>query len=139
LDVPIHRYGYERSGVSGSLSLDCFRFHESVAFEDGAARLSNLSNDSLCVVYGPYMFLPVGRWRVELLVSSASEEAWIDCDVVARDAVRASCTDVISPESGPVALDFVVSSPHAPLEFRVRLARRTLAPVIFRGGMLARR
>jgi hypothetical protein len=117
LGVFLQKYRYSWS--SPKIGSACFfPTGHGVRAEDGIV-IKPLGSGKECCVYGPYIRLPVGVWRVRYQFSGRRSQVF-DVDVAAGSSLLGQGTQVAGGRA--LSIDFRVSDCSLPVEFRIYAA-----------------
>lgn len=109
------RFGYA-AATEGNLRAACFYYNIETVQHDGNAIIDIQRDQKGCLVYGPYLNLPSGRWALEFRANSNNSTSYL-FDVAAN-------AERIGHLQGPVCpgrnkLEFLNTDPANLLEFRI--------------------
>ena len=125
------RHGYS-TGVP-RIPVECFSLQANARRVESLVLLS-AGEGSDCMIYGPYMNLPAGRWEARFLMEAASDAEVLVDVALAGDGISAARLRL--PPDRARTLEFFITDPASEIEFRVFSPRG--ADVLFRGVELVR-
>lgn len=122
-------YGFCPDGRMPTLDVPMATLLEATAPHMPATNPIDLMGPARCLTFGPYLYLPRGRWkaRFTFLSKGNASSNTLGFDIVTAQHIEIDRTFDVTV-SGKFAFDceFAINDPHSPIEFRTFLRRGSI-------------